>query len=95
MSNTYTHYPEDEISRDALTEELESRGVPTKIVYHFGNDEYVWEKDYSVIYTLNVTWGDGHESKYEHFELPTDVNNGVLKFLSEVDEELNPKEESI
>jgi len=44
---------------------------------------------------LKATWEDGHESKYEHFELPTDVVNAVDKFLSEVDKELNPKEESI
>ena len=40
MTDTYTHYPQDdEISRDALIEELESRGVPTKIVYHYGEEK--------------------------------------------------------
>ena len=87
MSNIYTHYPQDdEISRDALTEELESRGVPTKIVYHFEDDDkkQIIKKEI-VDWNISVTWDNGEEENIT--VIPQQLSDAVHELLDNLEKE--------
>ncbi len=87
MSNIYTHYPQDdEISRDALTEELESRGVPTKIVYHFEDDDkkQIIKKEI-VDWNIIVKWDNGEEENIT--VIPHLLSDAVHELLDNLEKE--------
>ena len=87
MSNIYTHYPQDdEISRDALIEELESRGVPTKIVYHFEDKEKSDATKREVTsWNISVSWDNGEEENIA--DVPHYVSDAVDSHLSALENE--------
>ena len=87
MSNTYTHYPQDdEISRDALIEELESRGVPTKIVYHFEDDDkkHMIKKEI-VDWNITVTWDNNEKENIT--VIPQRLSDAVHELLDKLEKE--------
>ena len=70
--------------RDALTEELESRGVPTKIVYHFEDDDkkQIIKKEI-VDWNISVTWDNGEEENIT--VIPQQLSDVVHELLDNLE----------